>query len=224
MMRFLDRFIFVAVCAALNPAAIAIAIASDSGEFPGVYVEEGSAIPSTAEDRELIELKCLLAPDTMHADGRGAGYYLDDRLFNETGRVSYVKAQSFNCRYAPEKRMETCESEEYSDKGATPYYRTNVYETFTSELQRGASLFTPEDVATWTATGKVNPTDKFAFHRCGCLSVAQIETLAQPDVNSLPQELTAAKRYWWQRDPSPEDFEVARKVRDSLGGCHPKLS
>jgi hypothetical protein len=198
--------------------------ASDSGEFPGVYVEEGNSIPATDADRERLELKCLLAPDTMHADGQGAGYFLDVPLFQSAGKVSYIKAQSFRCRYAAEKRMETCESQEYSDRGATAYYRTNIYQIFTADVQRGATLFTPEDVAAWTATGEINPAGKFAFHRCACLSVKQVEALAQPTTNALPHQQTAARRYWWQKDPSLEDYEIARKVRAALGGCRPKLS
>jgi hypothetical protein len=208
----------------LLPVLCASANAGDSGEFHGVYVEEGSVVPATQADRDMLQLKCLLAPDIMHEDGRGAGYYLDRALFLSTGKVSFVKAQTFNCRYDSSKRMETCESQEHSDKGATTYYRTNVYETFTRDVQRGATLFTPEDVAAWTSTGAVNPAGKFAFHRCTCVTVEQIEALAQPLANTLPHEQTGPIRYWWGKDPNAEAYDIARRVEAAFGGCRPHLS
>jgi hypothetical protein len=151
-------------------AATDVAQANDpSGQFPGVYVLEGSRIPSTDADMDAVQLKCLLAPGVMHEGGFGVGYFLDRELFQSTGEISYIKGQEYRCRYSPATRKETCDSKEFSDGKSLTYYRSNVYEVFTRDEQRGHSLLTPEEVVAWNSRGEVNPASRFAYRRCDCL-------------------------------------------------------
>jgi hypothetical protein len=210
--------------AALLATSTSAALAADSGEFPGVYVREGSGQPHTAQQRELLQLKCLLAPDIMHEDGTGAGYFLDSTLFHSTGKVSYIRSEEYKCSYMAGKRLETCESQEFTDGKGLRYYRTNVYESFTQDLQRGTTLLTPEDVLAWNSSGTLNPEQSFAYHRCSCITQEQVESRVAPDINTLSSEQNRLKRYGGRADPSAQDYELARKVMDALGSCSQNLS
>jgi hypothetical protein len=214
------RLMLAASLATSSPAAIA----ADSGEFPGVYVREGSTQPLTAAQHELLQLKCLLAPDTMHEDGSGAGYFLDAPLFLSRGQVAYIKGEEYRCTYSPKTRMETCESQEFSDGKGLRYFRTNVYVSFTQDLQRGNSLMTPEDVVAWNESGTRNPDTLFAYHRCTCVTREQVESRAARGINTLSGEETGQKRYGWRADPAAQDYEVARKVMEAIGSCRLNLS
>jgi hypothetical protein len=195
-----------------------------SGQYPGVYVLEGNTPPFSAGDFDALQLKCLLAPSTMSPDGVGAGYFLDRELFRTTGVVSYIKGNEYRCRYNPKTRKETCDSKEFSDDKSIAYYRNNVYVIFTSEVQRGHSLITPEEVGAWNAKGEVNAENRFAFHRCGCLSVTDIEALASKRPNHASSETTGHGLFWWRRDADPEELNLAREVRGLFAACRPNLS
>jgi hypothetical protein len=206
------------------PIFTSTASSAESTYFPGVFVREGSSQPVTEQQREELQLKCLLAPDIMHADGKGAGYFLDAPLFNTTGQVSYVKSEIYACRYAPEARREICESEELSDGKSLRYYRTNIYQTFTPQLQRGHTLMTAEEVAEWNSSGKLNPANAFGYHTCECITDAMVESRAAPGINTLDSAQTGDRRYWSGADPSPDDYDTARKLQAVIGTCKPKLS
>jgi hypothetical protein len=195
-----------------------------SGQYPGVYVLEGSAPPVTADDYGALQLKCLLAPSTMYPDGVGAGYFLDRELFRTTGAVSYIKGQEYRCRFNPETRKETCESKEFSDGKSIAYYRSNVYEVFTQDVQRGHSLMTPEDVVAWNSRGEVNVENRFAYHRCSCLTSKDIEALASPMLNPHSSDDTGNWLFWWRRAASAQEIDLARQVVGQFGACRPSLS
>jgi hypothetical protein len=205
-------------------AVVGETVAQSSGEFAGVYVTEGKSRPTTPADRELLELKCLLAPNTSHADGQGATYLLDAPYFEVTGKVSYIKAATFQCRYDRAERVERCRSVEYYDGQGWSYRRFNVYEKFVRNLQRGVSLFTPEEIVTWKSKGTFKVENRFALHRCKCLNVEQIESKAHPAVNLLSKEQSDFKLFLWNEDPSAQDYELARKAMNVMGGCRPILS
>jgi hypothetical protein len=205
--------------------SLACARAQDSsGQFPGVYVLEGTRVPNSDADLEKLELKCVLAPGVMGEGGVGAGYFIDRALFRATGQVSYIKAQEYRCRYTPEKRMETCDSKELSDGKVLHYYRSNVYLEFTPLLQRGHSLFTPEDVVAWNLHGRLNPDSAFAYRRCTCLPPDKITALASSTLNPLSSEITGQRMYWWNTDPTADDNALARDVLKALGGCKVNVS
>jgi hypothetical protein len=202
-----------------------VALAQDpSGQFPGVYVLEGSVEPRTAEDLDALRIKCLLAPGVMHEGGFGVGYFLDRDLFQSTGTISYIKGQEYRCRYSAATRKETCESKELSDGKSLAYYRSNVYEVFTRELQRGHSLLTPEDVAAWNSKGIVNPETRFAYRRCDCLKVEDIEARASSLANTLSSDETGYRLFWWNRDITDEELEAARPLLQTFNTCKPAVS
>jgi hypothetical protein len=169
-------------------------------------------------------LKCVLAPGVMREDGSGVGYYLDRDLFRANGTISYVKGQEYKCRYSPATRMETCDSREFTDGKSLSYYRSNIYQVFTPDLQQGHSLLSPEDVAAWKVRGELNPANRFAYHRCNCLTAAEIETKVTPKANMLTTEETGRLLYWWSTDPSPEDYDLARQVIGLFNICKPDVS
>ena len=213
----------LAVLAALAATASAGA-ENGSGQYPGVYVIEGSRQPITAAELELLQLKFVLAPGVMHSDGFGVGYFLDRELFRTTGQVAYIKGQEYRCHYKPATRMEICQSKEFSDGKSLSYYRTNVYQIFSPILQRGYSLFTPEEVAIWNSTGTLNPEGYFAYHQCTCISDKQIEARALSQPNLLPSGETGKRLFWWQSDPTDADYDLARQVMKLLGNCRPNVS
>jgi hypothetical protein len=215
----------VATTALITIMSLACARAQDSsGQFPGVYVLQGKQALNTSEDRENLELKCVLAPGVMGEGGVGAGYFVDRELFRATGQVSYIKGQEYRCRYTAEKRMETCDSKELSDGKVLHYYRSNVYLEFTPMLQRGHSLFTPEDVVAWNLHSRLNPDTAFAYHRCTCLASDKITALASSTLNPLSSDITGQRMYWWQTDPTEDDYSLARDVLKKLGGCKVNVS
>jgi hypothetical protein len=215
----------VITIALITIMSLACARAQDSsGQFPGVYVLQGKQALTTSEDHENLELKCVLAPGVMGEGGVGAGYFIDRALFRATGQVSYIKAQEYRCRYTPEKRMETCDSKELSDGKVLHYYRSNVYLEFTPLLQRGHSLFTPEDVVAWNLHGKLNPDSAFAYRRCSCLTGDKINAHASSVLNPLSSEMTGQRMYWWNTDPTADDDALARDVLKALGGCKVNVS
>lgn len=204
---------------------IDVAQANDpSGQFPGVYVLEGSYPPSTIEEMDAVQLKCLLAPGVMHDNGFGIGYFLDRELFVSTGEISYIKGQEYRCRYSAETSKETCDSKEFSDGKSLTYYRSNVYETFTREVQRGHSLLTPEEVLAWNSRGEVNPANRFAYHRCDCLQGGEFEAKASKRANELSSADTGWRLFWWNRDMTDEELELAQNVRKKFGACRPAIS
>jgi hypothetical protein len=198
--------------------------ANTSGQIPGVYVIEGSKVPTTPEEIEELQLKCVLAPGVIDDNGRGVGYFLDRTKYRATGTISYIKGQTYDCRYTPATRIENCASQEWSDGKSLSYYRTNVYETFTELVQRGHSLLTPEDVVAWNIRKTLNPAGAFAYHRCTCLTDSIIKSFASTDINALSGEETGKYLFWWKSNPSADDLDVARSVLKHLGGCVPKLS
>jgi hypothetical protein len=215
----------VATTALITIMSLTGARAQDSsGQFPGVYVLEGTRVPNSDADVEKLELKCVLAPGVMGEGGVGSGYFIDRELFRATGQVSYIKAQEYRCRYSAEKRMETCDSKELSDGKVLHYYRSNVYLEFTPMLQRGHSLFTPEDVVAWNLHGKLNPDSAFAYRRCSCLTGDKIKAHASSVLNPLSSEVTGQRMYWWGTDPTENDYTLARDVLKALGGCKVNVS
>jgi hypothetical protein len=215
------RIFLIALLAVWTPTS---SFAADSGEFPGVYVREFGGAVMTAPLLERLQLKCLLAPDVMNADGQGAGYFLDTALFNTTGQISYIKGESYKCTYSPKTRMETCESEELSHGKALRYFRTNIYQSFNKDLQRGHTLLSPEDVADWNSEGKLNPTNRFTYHRCDCLREGLVETRTAKGINTLSSDETGLRRYWGNLEPSNTDYDIARKLSGVFGTCKPQLS
>jgi hypothetical protein len=206
-------------------AATTAAGAKDgSGQYPGVYVVEGSRQTMTAAELELLQLKCVLAPGVMHSDGFGVGYFLDRELFRATGQVAYIKGQEYRCHYTPSTRMETCASKEFSDGKSLSYYRTNVYQVFSPVLQRGHSLFTPEEVAAWNSSGALNPAGYFAYHQCVCISDKQVEARALSQPNLLPGSETGKRLFWRNIDPTDADYDLARQIVKMLGNCRPNVS
>jgi hypothetical protein len=215
---------FAAVVIALITNVAACVAAESSNQIPGVYVREGSSPPITETDRELLELKCILAPGVMQSDGLGTGYFLDLPRFRATGEVIYIKGQEYRCHYTPATRLEVCQSREFSNGKSLRYYRTNVYQVFTPELQRGHSLLTPEEVLNWNTSKQVNPANSFAYHGCTCLDAAKIEAHATSATNLLPSEETANRLYWYNTDPRDSDYATAREALKSLKGCGQNLS
>jgi hypothetical protein len=72
--------------------AMDVAQANDpSGQFPGVYVLEGSRVPLTVEEMDTVQLKCLLAPGVMHDGGLGVGYFFTLEKFH-TSRGKSIAA------------------------------------------------------------------------------------------------------------------------------------
>ena len=209
---------------ALFTSASTVQAADASGQIPGVYVLEGANAPVTAAEREALQLKCLLAPGVMHEDGFGVGYFLDREQFRATGMVHYIKGQEYRCRYSAQTRMETCESKEFSEGKSLTYYRNNVYQVFTPDLQRGHTLLTPEDVVAWNSSGAVNPVARFAYHRCQCLRGEEIEARASSAKNELSSEETGRRLYWWNTDTTKEDLDLARQVLHTSGLCKPDVS
>lgn len=205
--------------------AMDVAQANDpSGQFSGVYVLEGSRVPLTTDELDAAQLKCLLAPGVMHNGGYGVGYFLDRELFLSTGEISYIKGQEYRCRYSAETRKETCDSKEFSDGKSLTYYRSNVYETFTREVQRGHSLLTPEEVLAWNSKGEVNPTNRFAYRRCDCFQGSDFEVRASRRLNELSSAETGWRLFWWNRDITDEELDLAQKLRQKFGACRPALS
>jgi hypothetical protein len=208
-----------AVIALILLAATPAAAQNESGQFPGVYVREGTRAPITQEDRALLDLKCALAPGVMHEDGTGVGYFLDLETFRASGKISYVKGQEYHCRYNAATQLETCESREFSYGKSLSYYRSNVYQTFTSDVQRGTSLLSAEDVAAWKVRGHLNPANAFAYHRCACITSEDIESRASTETNALDSTTTGTRLFWWNNDQHEEDYATARKVIESFKAC-----
>lgn len=205
--------------------SIEYGLAQDSsGQFAGVYVLEGSLASSSTADKDAVQLKCLLAPGVMHEGGFGVGYFLDSELFLKTGEISYIKGQEYHCRYSSETRKETCSSKEFSDGKGLTYFRSNVYETFTREVQRGHSLLTPEDVVAWNARREVDPATRFAYRRCDCLKVQDVEANASLQPNMLSSEETGRRLFWWNRDATDDELNLARQLSAKLGACRPVIS
>jgi hypothetical protein len=218
-LRFALSF-FVALLAAMQ-----IARADDtSNYFAGVYVLEGSRKPSTTAEMDALQLKCLLAPGLINERGFGVGYFLDRELFLSTGEVSYIQGQEYKCRYSPATRKETCDSKEFSDGKSLTYYRSNVYQVFTRDEQRGHSLLTPEEVVAWNSRGEVNPASRFAYRRCDCLEGRDFEAKASPLINQLSSDETGFRLFWWNRDVTVEELDLARKVQKKFGACRPAIS
>jgi hypothetical protein len=212
------------VFAALMQVCAGAAAQDSSGQYPGVYVLEGSFMPGSAEEQHRLELKCVLAPGVMRKDGKGAGYFLDRAAFRASGEIRYVKGQDYACRYAAATKLETCESKEWSDGKSLTYYRSNVYQTFTPMLQRGHSLLTPEDVVNWKLKGIVSSAAPFAYHRCNCLQETDILSRASNEINARTSDETGRLLYWWTDDPTSEDYELAQKVLEQMGACKPDVS
>jgi hypothetical protein len=189
-----------------------------SGQFEGVYVREDAA-PLKANN-EILELKCALAPVVIGQDGLGAGYFLDTDALRKSGTLSYIKGHEFDCRYNPDTKVETCQSKELSDGRTLHYYRSNVYQVFTPELQQGHSLLSPEEVADWTVSKKLNPANRFAYHRCKCLTRDKVEARASTAANQLSGEETSRRLFWDDGDPSTDDLSLAREALDKLGACN----
>jgi hypothetical protein len=189
-----------------------------SGQFEGVYVREGAA--PLAANREILELKCALAPVVIAQDGLGAGYFLDADALKKSGTLSYIRGHEFDCRYNPATKLETCQSKELSDGRTLHYYRSNVYQVFTPNLQQGHSLLSPEEVADWGLSKKLNPENRFAYNRCKCLTRNKIEAHLSTTINQLSGDETSRKLYWGDDDPSTDDLSLARQVLDKLGSCN----
>jgi hypothetical protein len=204
--------VFIALAVFSAPAMAA------SGQFEGVYVREGAA--PLKGNREILELKCALAPVVIGQDGLGAGYFLDADALRKTGTLSYVKAHEFDCRYNPATKVETCQSKELSDGRTLHYYRSNVYQVFTPDLQQGHSLLSPEEVADWTVSQGLNPANRFAYHRCKCLTRDKVEARASTAVNQLSGDETSRRLYWDDEHPSADDLSLARDALDKLGACN----
>jgi hypothetical protein len=207
MLRVLIALAFIA-----GPALAA------SGQFEGVYVREGAALLKS--NNEVLELKCALAPVVIGQDGLGAGYFLDAHALRKNGTLSYIKGHEFDCRYNPATKVETCESKELSDGRTLHYYRSNVYQVFTPDLQQGHSLLSPEEVADWTISQKLNPENRFAYHRCACLTRDKVEARASTAANQLSGEETSRRLFWGDDDPSTDDLSLAREALDKLGACN----
>jgi hypothetical protein len=203
----------------LSALMIVTAAHAASGQFEGVYVREGLPVV-TPSQREALELKCVLAPVVIGADGIGTGYFLDTELFQSNGTVSFSKGQEFDCRYNPQSKLETCQSREFSDGKSLHYYRSNVYQVFTPDLQQGHSLLTPEDVANWKVSGTLNPDNRFAYHRCKCLKANMVVERASNIANELSGEETALRLYWGDNEPSSQDTDTAREVIEKIIGCN----
>jgi hypothetical protein len=215
-MRWL-MLVFLIVC-------VPIAAADGSGQFPGVYVRDGSGQDLTAEAKEKLQLKCLIAPDVMGDDGVGAGYFVDRALFDRTGQVSYVQAEEYSCRYSSETTIETCDSREITEGKSLKYYRTNVYHIFTANEQRGHSLLTPEEVLNWRSKGIVNPDQAFAYYRCSCVEPGDIEKHVSTEINVMSSADTELRRYWGLLEPTDDDFNRAQKLTSVIGKCKLELS
>jgi hypothetical protein len=219
------RNLFIALLMICGMAGLASrAEAEESGQFPGVYARERASAPMTSIERETLELKCVLAPNTMGADGFGVGYFLDTEAFRTKGTVTYIKGQDYRCRYNAATTMEICESREFSDGKSLHYYRTNIYELFTPEVQRGNSLMSPEDVANWNTTRTLNAANNFAYHRCKCPSESVVAALASPDANQLSSEETGRRLFWFDNEPTLEDLNTAREVMKTFEGCGGNVS
>jgi hypothetical protein len=189
-----------------------------SGQFEGVYVREGAA--PLAANRELLELKCALAPVVIGQDGLGAGYFLDADALKKSGTLSYIKGHEFDCRYNPATNVETCQSKELSDGRELRYFRSNVYQVFTPDLQQGHSLLSPEEVADWSVSKKLNPENRFAYNRCKCLTRDKVEARASTTINQLSGDETSRRLYWGDDEPSMDDLSLAREALDKLGACN----
>jgi hypothetical protein len=206
-------------------AAVQIARADDTSDyFAGVYVLEGSREPSSTAEMDALQLKCLLAPGLINERGFGVGYFLDRELFLSKGEISYIQGQEYKCRYSPATRKETCDSKEFSDGKSLTYYRSNVYQVFTQDEQRGHSLLTPEEVVAWNSRGEVNPSSRFAYRRCDCLAGSDFEARASTRMNEHSSEETGFRLFWWNRDVTSEELDLARKVQKKFGGCRPAIS
>lgn len=202
-------------------AALPVATSADtpSGEYPGVYVIEGSSPPKTAQQRMSLEMKCALAPSTMDAEGKGSGLMLDRDAFLATGRISYIKGHDYQCRYDPATKIETCSSTDYVGGMTVPYNPTNAYQIFTEDLQSGYTLWDEEAVERWKATGGFDPSSSFAYHRCNCLDVGKIDPLISPKLNTMATGETNWRLFRHQRDPTAEEHDLGRKVLDALKAC-----
>ncbi len=203
----------------LSIVLLASAAHAASGQFEGVYVREGIPVVTDAQ-REALEMKCVLAPVVIGADGIGTGYFLDTNLFRATGSLSFIKGQEFDCRYNLKTKLETCQSREFSDGKSLRYFRSNVYQVFTPDLQQGHSLLTPEDVANWKVKGTLNPSNRFAYHRCKCLKRDKVEAHLSAVANELSGEETASRLFWGDNEPSSRDVETAREALEKIIGCN----
>jgi hypothetical protein len=189
-----------------------------SGQFEGVYVREGAA--PLAANREVLELKCALAPVVIGQDGLGAGYFLDADALKKSGTLSYIKGHEFDCRYNPATNVETCQSKELSDGRELRYFRSNVYQVFKPDLQEGHSLLSPEEVADWSVSKKLNPENRFGYNRCKCLTRDKVEARASTAINQLSGDETSRRLYWGDDEPSMDDLSLAREALDKLGACN----
>jgi hypothetical protein len=199
-------------------ALFSTSVMAASGQFEGVYVRSDTALVSG--NAEILELKCALAPVVIGADGRGASYFLDRQKFGARDQVSYIKGQEFDCRYNAAIKLETCESKELSDGRELRYFRSNVYQVFTPDLQQGHSLLSPEEVADWNISKKLNPANGFAYHRCKCLTPDKVDMFASTVANQLSGNETAQRLFWRNDVLSRDDLALAREALDTLGACN----
>lgn len=215
----LTKFLSLLACVTFALNTTPIYAGNKSNEYSGVYVLEGLHAPVTAGDRDVLRLKCILAPVFMNEDGTGTSYFLDRDKFQSNGTISYIRGHEYKCRYSPDTHRESCDSKQFSEGTAYSYHRENIYTEFTPQLQRGNSLITPEDEEAWRLRRELNPKYAFAFHRCHCLSSWKFRSLVSPEANSLSSERTIRLLYWWIADPSTEDMKTARRILSISGLC-----